>query len=655
MSIQQTVWSFLRGKGLPEKSCSAVLGNIQAESEFDETKIEVGSGNGFGLCQWTGERRTQLKAYGIDLTHQLNFLWAELSGDVGNTGASLQWMDRSGYLSHSTFMSGNGSITDLTAAMCYCWERPGIARLSVRQQSAQDYFNQFTGTTGTPSANDQQTMTIESTNYEVVSGSQKQGQILYGRRYRVTITDAQGNGVNVSQLRCVFQVKKTIQMEPNFSQITIYNLNAQTENMIMLTSTRVTLEAGYEGDQYGLIFDGDILQTIRDKEDSTTYRLTIIALDSDRAINYDIANYSVLRGQTARTLVDHIVNKAQYPVALGSISSQLDNAPKLTRGKVFFGKSSDYLRQIAESNKCKYYMEDGKLNIINVADLPEGEIFDLSPSSGLIGTPEQSEYGITGKCLLNPKIKVNTLIHIDNSLVRARQIDTTNSSNTVPASSNNASSGTRQTIIAKAAEIVQKCQEGKAIYVLGGRGTNSAGQEMYDCSIFAETCYAAAGITMTAPSGSQYSKCSGSGGFVSTDFNRLRTEGKAGDLLFVGAGGNTHVAIYDGNGGQYAAHSHYPNDTTKDIRHDSTIEGYHFTSWGRPAELANSDNGIAPSANGNTTGTNTVQTSPFRSLDKDGIYRCIACTYSGDTRSDDWSVSFETITQVGGQLPLVTN
>ena len=30
MSIQQTVWEFLRGKGLPEKSVAAVMGNIEA-------------------------------------------------------------------------------------------------------------------------------------------------------------------------------------------------------------------------------------------------------------------------------------------------------------------------------------------------------------------------------------------------------------------------------------------------------------------------------------------------------------------------------------------------------------------------------------------------------------------------------------------------
>lgn len=46
MNIEQTVWNFLRGKGLPERSVAAVMGNIYAESGFNENAIEKGSGVG---------------------------------------------------------------------------------------------------------------------------------------------------------------------------------------------------------------------------------------------------------------------------------------------------------------------------------------------------------------------------------------------------------------------------------------------------------------------------------------------------------------------------------------------------------------------------------------------------------------------------------
>jgi hypothetical protein len=80
MTYQEITWNFLRSKGLNEKSTSAVMGNIQAESGFDPSVIESSTGIGFGLCQWSYGRRTQLEAYGTDFNHQLEFLWSELTG-----------------------------------------------------------------------------------------------------------------------------------------------------------------------------------------------------------------------------------------------------------------------------------------------------------------------------------------------------------------------------------------------------------------------------------------------------------------------------------------------------------------------------------------------------------------------------------------------
>ena len=151
MSYQETVWNYLRAKGLNEKSTASIMGNIEQESGFDANLIEVGNGIGFGLCQWSFERRTQLEAYGTDINHQLDFLWSELTGEnTAVTGASFQWIEHSGYLNYSDFMSGNGTIEELTASFCFNWERPNaeLANLANRQSSALTYYNQFTGTTG---------------------------------------------------------------------------------------------------------------------------------------------------------------------------------------------------------------------------------------------------------------------------------------------------------------------------------------------------------------------------------------------------------------------------------------------------------------------------------------------------------------------------
>ncbi|WP_297428629.1 glucosaminidase domain-containing protein [Clostridium sp.] len=502
---------------------------------------------------------------------------------------------------------------------------------------------------GGDSTNSQsENITIEATNYQVVANSQEYKDVIFGRKYRITVSDAQGNGIDVSQLRCTFNIVKTIQMQPNTSEITIYNLNAQTENSIMLYGSRVTVEAGYEGSQFGLIFDGDILQTIREKEDSTTYKLTILALDSDRAINFEIANYSIVRGQTARSVINNMISKAQYPVFLGSISDKLDSAA-LTRGKAMFGKSSDYLRQIAKTYSLQYYMDDGKLNLINMEDLPEGEAFELNPESGLIGTPQQTDYGISGQCLLNPQIKLNTLIHIDNSLVRAKQINV-NGNNTVPGAttesgnSNTTGNSARDTIIAEAKRL---CNDPNVGYRWGGTGEVINGITYYDCSGFTQHCYSIAGLSINRVADDQWQQCKAKG-LINIDV----ATASPGDLVFWFDGNGTayHVAIYAGDNSIYAASTDRKN-LPDQVLYESLYGDYKI---GRPDVLINSGGGYFPSASGQSITNNNSQTL-FRGLDKDGIYRVIKITFQGDTRGNSWFCNFETIDQLGGAIPIVSN
>jgi|GEM_PF-813037 hypothetical protein len=487
-------------------------------------------------------------------------------------------------------------------------------------------------------------LNIEATNYQVVKNSKKYKDILFGRRYRITVSDENGDGMDVSELRCTFNIVKTIQMQPNMSEITIYNLNAQTENSIMTSGKRVTVEAGYEGTQFGLIFDGDILQILRGRENGTTFTLTITALDSDRAINFEIANYSIVRGQTARNIVEHIVNKAQNPIDLGSISDRL-NGPKLTRGKAMFGKASDYLRQIAKTYELQHYTDDGKLNLIHLDDLPKDEIVELSTDSGLLGTPEQSDYGVNGQCLLNPQIKLNSLIHIDNSLVRAKRIDI-NGSNAVPSGgiSSNDSSGTntRNKIIAEAKLI---CDDPNIQYSEENRGQTIDGITYWDCSSFAKHCYEVAGLSIVDITGPQYKQVANSGKFS------LQSDALPGDLVFWGTGDAcTHVAIYAGDGYVYAARGIDGKAPIDQVAYHAL---YGDPSFGRPKCLIDADGGTLPSANNSNSSTDSQTL--FRSLDKDGIYRVIKITYEGDTRGDPWYLNFETIDQLGGAMAAVSS
>lgn len=242
---------------------------------------------------------------------------------------------------------------------------------------------------------------------------------LFGRKYRVMVFDKNGDGIDVSELHVIFDLTKTITLDNSVSIVTIYNLNAYTEGKLIENAQRVTIEAGYEGN-CGLLFDGDVIQPIRYKENGTDYRLDLISLDGDRFKNQGFSAFTMTRGQTKRQVIEQLSNTAQNPAKLGSISDSYNNS-KYIRGKVVFGMAKDYLKQLAKTEDAQFYMENGAINLVSLSDYSEDEIIKLDSTSGLIGSPQQTEDGVTFKCLINPRLKINKSVNIDNSLVIERQ------------------------------------------------------------------------------------------------------------------------------------------------------------------------------------------------------------------------------------------
>lgn len=161
-TVQYQVWTKLRTQ-LSETQSAAVMGNIQAESGFDPSIIEGGSGWGFGLCQWTNPnggstgRRANLEQYAAsigkdpsDIGVQCDFLLAELNPNGGCNGYATYQLMTTNYEGKSWNKDTFNTATDLetlTKAFCYCWERPNAryAHIDVRLEAAKEYYQEFMG------------------------------------------------------------------------------------------------------------------------------------------------------------------------------------------------------------------------------------------------------------------------------------------------------------------------------------------------------------------------------------------------------------------------------------------------------------------------------------------------------------------------------
>ncbi len=243
-----------------------------------------------------------------------------------------------------------------------------------------------------------------------VKGMSK-GYAQWKRRFRLVC-----GGLDVSALRCTFNIEKSVNETPNYSEIVVYNLAASTVSQVKAGQT-VTLEAGYEEGNFGLIFTGQVVQPIVDREGGVDTRLRLICQDGDDYINNSFTAQTVEKGSTPADVVNTCSTIPQ-----NVIGDKVQSGDAYIRGKTMFGPSSDYLKEVAQKTDTQFFVDDGKINIVGEEDYDKGAVVTLNADTGLVGDPSQTDDGVSAQCLINPAIKLNSLVHIDSSSIVAKAV-----------------------------------------------------------------------------------------------------------------------------------------------------------------------------------------------------------------------------------------
>lgn len=243
----------------------------------------------------------------------------------------------------------------------------------------------------------------------------------FGRVCKLIVYGNDQNGLDLSELRIKFVVKRSDTMTPNVADIRVYNLQEETAIRIRKEFTRVVLQAGYEAN-FGVIFAGNIKQVILGRESATDTFIDIIAGDGDRAYNFAIVNQTLAAGATQ---TDQINAAANGMAAKGVTQGHIGDMPteSLPRGKVMYGNSKDYLRNVAQTSNKSWSIQDEQITFVSNKSYLPGERVVLTSKTGMIGTPNQTNEGVNVKCLLNPLIKIGGRIQIDNKSIAQFKIN----------------------------------------------------------------------------------------------------------------------------------------------------------------------------------------------------------------------------------------
>ena len=266
---------------------------------------------------------------------------------------------------------------------------------------------------------------------------------LFGRRWRISILvpiDEEETSSDVNKyiayvvsdsdkedtsLRVTFRIQNHGWEVPNFSEVVVFNMSPQTENLLIDAGARIIVEAGYKNGNFGAIYDGSIFQALWEKDDNVTTKVTFRCIDAMDII-YDNHVEMVETMKYQKDMMLSMANKSRRKFEIKKIASTLKNI-ELARGKVFFDSPAYYLRKFAQQSGTTVSTQRRDIYLVRPQDeVPEDvtkKALVLSPGEGgLIGFPQQTQDGVNFTCLLNPSLMVFNpepmMVKIDNAYIR---------------------------------------------------------------------------------------------------------------------------------------------------------------------------------------------------------------------------------------------
>jgi hypothetical protein len=239
----------------------------------------------------------------------------------------------------------------------------------------------------------------------------------FGRKATL-IVSAGASGLDLSEMRFRFTIQQHDTQSPNTLYVRIYNLAPATVQKIQGEFTSITLQAGYEGGNFGIVFQGTIKQFMRGRERNVDSYLEIWAADGDEFYNFGLVNQTIAAGSSPADVLGAIfkqnsqTDKLPFATDVNGLVGGVP-AQALARGKVLWGMSRDYARDWANKYGFRWSIQNGQVVIVPITGYRPGEAVKLSSTTGMVGVPETTEDGVRVRILMNPLVRVGCLVQIE--------------------------------------------------------------------------------------------------------------------------------------------------------------------------------------------------------------------------------------------------
>jgi hypothetical protein len=257
-------------------------------------------------------------------------------------------------------------------------------------------------------------------------------QSQFGRKIGLLVGQG-SSALDLSNLEIDFKTTQGDFNSPSTALIRVFNPAPNTVAKIQNEFVYVTLQAGYVNGNFGVIFNGQILQTKTGKLSNVDRYIDLMCIDGALYHCYAFVNSSVApNGSNSDQLAATVKTLNNNGIQVDPNTKQvISNPPEQTggifpRGKVLYGLASLYNDDLADKVNSTWFVENGVLKIVPLNGYLPGEAVIINSATGQVGVPQVTEQGIMVRCLLNPKIKLAMQVQLNNteiSTALAKQIN----------------------------------------------------------------------------------------------------------------------------------------------------------------------------------------------------------------------------------------
>lgn len=247
----------------------------------------------------------------------------------------------------------------------------------------------------------------------------------FDRQYRLSAGQGGAIGFQIGggsrPLHVSFSAEKADTDSANTAKVSIWNLSPQHIAELNKKDCVVTLRAGY-GSTMPLIFTG-VVTFAKTKPDGSDIVTEVELVDTRVELRDTYVSVSYDGKVNCKTLIQDTADQMGVTASF-SYNAEFKDIPN---GYSYVGPAREVLTKACDTSGLVWSINNGVLQVKKPEDTMSKEVYELSPTTGLIGIPQRVEisgkadkyqYGWDVEYLMNAAIGIDDYVFLNSKYVR---------------------------------------------------------------------------------------------------------------------------------------------------------------------------------------------------------------------------------------------